>query len=348
MIRYILKRLAFLPLLLIALSLLIFSLIIFLSPYERLAVFIPNFETVSANIPLSELVTRYGLDKPFYVQYWNWVKELFHGNMGWSPSARMPVSEAIAKDFPVTLELMLLGFLIIFLGGIWLGTYTAIHHDQLFDQIARIATTFALSLPEFVFGLLLLVVFYAVLGWFPPGRLSIWAEDIVYSASFKRYTGMNTIDGLLNGNIGVFLDTLRHLILPAFAYAIGLVSSVLRLMRSSLLETLGKEYVMTARAKGLSERIVINRHARRNALLPVVTVSGGIFARMLGGAVIVENVFNLKGMGTFIVAAAQGLDFPAILGFSLIIGVVTILMNLLIDILYVILDPTIDLEAKNG
>jgi peptide/nickel transport system permease protein len=159
---------------------------------------------------------------------------------------------------------------------------------------------------------------------------------------------MNTIDALLNANIPVFLDAFRHLILPAFAYSLGLLSTILRLTRSSLLETLSKEYVMTARAKGLSEKIVIKRHARRNALLPIITVSGGIVARMLGGAVIIENVFNLNGMGTFIVAAAQGLDFPAILAFSLLIGIVTILINLLIDILYVILDPTINLEAKNG
>ncbi len=348
MLLYIVKRLAFLPLLLFALSVLIFSLVMFLSPYERLAVFIPNPETVSGSVSFEELIVRYGLDEPFYVQYRNWLAEVLKGNLGWSPSARMPVAEAIARQLPATIELMLAGFGIVFFGGVALGTYTAVRHNRAPDQAARVLTIFALSLPEFIFGLLLLVLFYAVLGWFPPGRLSMWAEDIVYSGDFRRFTGMNTVDGLLNGNFPVFLDALRHMVLPAIAYSLGLLSTILRLTRSSLLETLGKEYVLTARAKGLTEKIVVNRHARRNALLPVITVAGGIVARMLGGAVIIETVFNFRGMGSFIVDAAQGLDFPAILGFSLMIGVVIILTNLVIDILYVVLDPTISFEGRNG
>lgn len=348
MLLYIVKRLAFLPLLLFALSVLIFSLVMFLSPYERLAVFIPNPETVSGSVSFEELIVRYGLDEPFYVQYRNWLSEVLKGNLGWSPSARMPVAEAIARQLPATIELMLAGFGIVFFGGVALGTYTAVRHNRVPDQAARVLTIFALSLPEFIFGLLLLVLFYAVLGWFPPGRLSMWAEDIVYSGDFRRFTGMNTVDGLLNGNFPVFLDALRHMVLPAIAYSLGLLSTILRLTRSSLLETLGKEYVLTARAKGLTEKIVVNRHARRNALLPVITVAGGIVARMLGGAVIIETVFNFRGMGSFIVDAAQGLDFPAILGFSLMIGVVIILTNLVIDILYVVLDPTISFEGRNG
>lgn len=348
MIPYILKRLAFLPLLLIVLSALIFSMVMFLSPYERLAVFLPDPESATATVSFEDLIARYGLDEPFYVQYWNWLRQLFKGNLGWSPSARMPVSEAIARYLPATMELMFVGFVIVFFGGIALGTFTAVRHNKLPDQVARVATIFALSLPEFIFGLLLLVLFYAILGWFPPGRLSLWAEDIVYSPAFRRFTGMNTVDALLNGNFRVFLDALRHIVLPSIAYSLGLVSTILRLMRSSLLETLSKEYVLTARAKGLKERVVVNKHARRNALLPIVTVAGGIVARMLGGAVIIETVFNFRGMGTFIVDAAQGLDFPAILGFSLMIGIVIILVNLVIDILYVILDPTISFEGKHG
>lgn len=348
MATYILKRLAFLPVLLLLLSVLIFSMVMVLSPYERLAVFLPDPEAASANVSFEELISRYGLDAPFYVQYGNWLKEVLKGNLGWSPSARMPVSEAIAQHFPATMELMLCGFLLVFFGGISLGTYTAVRHNRMPDQVARVTTIFALSLPEFVFGLLLLVVFYAVLGWLPPGRLSLWAEDIVYSDSFRRFTGMNTVDGLLNGNIPVFLDALKHLVLPSIAYSLGFLSTILRLMRSSLLETLGKEYVMTARAKGLAEKIVINKHARRNALLPIITVAGGIVAKMLGGAVIIETVFNYRGMGSFIVSAAQGLDFPAILGFSLMIGIIIITINLLIDIFYVVLDPTISFEGKNG
>lgn len=343
MVRYILKRLLILPVILFILSALIFSLVMFLNPYERLAVFIPNADAVGSSIPFDELVSRYGLDKPFYVQYYEWLQRIVHGNLGWSPSARMPVAEAIARYFPATVELMSLGALIVFIGGIFLGTYSATHHNQFFDQAARLGTSIGVSLPEFIFGLALLVIFYAWLGWFPPGRLSSWAEDVIYLSSFHRYTGMNMLDSILNGRMDVFVDALRHLVLPSIAYSIGMFSTILRLMRSSLLETMQKDYVTTARAKGLPENVVIKKHARRNALLPVVTLAGMIVAKMLGGAVIVETVFNYRGMGMFIVTAAQGLDFSAILGTSLLIGIIIIASNLIVDILYTVLDPTVTL-----
>jgi len=344
MFRYLSKRLITLPLVLFFLTALIFSLVSFLSPYERLAVFIPNADVVGGNIPFDELVAKYGLNKPFYIQYLTWLNGVLHGNLGWSPSAGMPVGEALAKYFPATIELMLLGALIVFPGGIWLGKYTAVHHNRLPDQSARVATILSVALPEFIFGLVLLVFFYGWLGWMPPGRLSQWAEDVVCLSEFRHYTGMYTLDGLLNGRLDIAFDALRHLVLPALAYSIGLLATVLRMTRSSLLETLNKEYVMTARAKGLLERVVIRKHALRNALLPVITLGGSLIAKMLGGAVIVETVFNYRGMGMFIVTAAQGLDFSAILGASLMIGIIIIVTNLVIDILYVVFDPTVELR----
>ncbi len=342
--KYLLKRLMLLPVILIFLSMLIFSLVMFLSPYERLAVFIPNADAVDSSIPFDELVEKYGLDKPFYEQYFDWLGKVLQGNLGWSPSARMPVGEALLRYFPATVELMLVGILLVFPGSIFLGTMSARRHNKLFDQISRVGTTIGVSLPEFIFGLLLMVFFYGVLGVLPPGRLSGWAEDIVYLGDFRRFTGFMLVDSLLNGNPGIFWDALKHLILPATAYSIGLLSVMQRVVRSSLLETLKKDYVTTARAKGLAESVVVNRHARRNSLLPVVTVSGGMIARMLGGTAIVETVFNYRGMGKFIVTAAQGLDFSAILGASLLIGIIIVLTNLVVDILYTILDPTVVLE----
>ncbi len=343
MVRYVIKRLLLIPVLLLVLSALIFSLVMFLDPYERLSVFIPNPDAAVAGIPFDELIARYGLDKPFYIQYYDWLKGVFRGNLGWSASARMPVSQALSRYFPATLELMLLSGLLTFAGGIFLGTYAATHHNGLADQLARVGTSVGVSLPDFAFGLAALVIFYAWLGWFPPGRLSPWAKNIVHISEFNRYTGMNMLDAVLNGRLDIFVDSLRHLVLPALTYSIGLLSAVLRLMRSSLLETLGRDYVTTARAKGLRERIVIHKHARRNALLPVITLAGSIVARMLGGAVVVEVVFNYPGMGRFIVIAAQGLDFAAILGASLLMGMFIIVVNLIIDFLYMVLDPTVTL-----
>lgn len=343
MVRYVIKRLLLIPVLLLVLSALIFSLVMFLDPYERLSVFIPNPDAAVAGIPFDELIERYGLDKPFYIQYYDWLKGVFRGNLGWSASARMPVSQALSRYFPATLELMLLSGLLTFAGGIFLGTYAATHHNSLADQLARVGTSVGVSLPDFAFGLAALVIFYAWLGWFPPGRLSPWAKEIVHISEFNRYTGLNMLDAVLNGRLDVLVDSLRHLVLPALTYSTGLLSTVLRLMRSSLLETLGRDYVTTARAKGLRERIVIHKHARRNALLPVITLAGSIVARMLGGAVVVEVVFNYPGMGRFIVIAAQGLDFAAILGASLLMGIFIIAVNLIIDFLYTVLDPTVTL-----
>ncbi len=338
--KFIIKRLLTLPLILFILSGLIFSLVAFLSPYERLAVFIPDPE-VYAQAPVEELVILYGLDEAIHIQYLNWLKNVFLGDLGWSPSARMPVSRALSSRFPATVELMLLGQLVIFFGGIAIGTYTAKNHNKLGDHFFRFMTTLGIAFPGFVVGLLLLVIFYSWLGWFPPGRLSPWAMDVVGSLEFQRYTGMNTLDGILNGRFDVFLNSLRHMILPAFAYSLSTLAATIRLMRSSLLETLRKDYIYTARSKGLSEKVVVNKHARRNALLPVITFMGTSVPIMFGGAVIIETVFGYPGMGLFIVQAAHGLDFPAILGSDLLVGVVIVFVNLVVDLLYRILDPTI-------
>ena len=344
MIFYTIKRLALLPILLFLLSALVFSLVMFLGPYERLAVYIPEASTTNINVPLDELITRYGLDRPFYVQYFEWLKGIFSGNLGWSPTARMPVGRAIRTYFPATVELMVLGGVIIFAGGIFLGTYSAPRHNQLPDQIIRVLTIFGVSIPSFIFGLLLLVFFYTLNGLFPPGRLSSWATDVVTSSSFVRFTGMNLVDSIINGRFDVFLNSIRHLVLPALAYSIPMLSTILRVMRSSLLEVLNQEYITTARAKGLKENIVIKKHGRRNALLPVITLGGVIVARMVGGAVIVGTVFNYHGMGFFIATARKSIDFPAILGSTLLVGIIIIVVNLIIDLLYTVLDPTVELE----
>ncbi|MBA7577317.1 Dipeptide transport system permease protein DppB [subsurface metagenome] len=338
--KYIFRRLLLLPLILLILSFFLFSLVSFLTPYERLAVFIPNPDVLS-RIPVEELIRVYGLDQPFLQQYYNWFKNIMQGNLGWSASARMPVGKALAKKFPATIELLVLGQLIILFAGVTLGTIAGVRHNQIIDNVIKFFATFAISLPGFVIGIYLLVIFYAVLGFFPPGRLSNWATDVVLFSDFKNYTNLNLVDSLLNLRFDVFWDALRHLIAPSFAYSVSTLATTIRLMRSSLLETLHKDYVRTARAKGLKENIVIKKHARRNALLPIVTFIGTSIPVMFGGSVIIETVFNYPGIGLFIIQAAQGLDFPAILGSGLLVGTVIVLTNLTVDIIYHYLDPTI-------
>lgn len=341
--QYILKRILSIPIILFVLSVVIFSQVLFLSPSERLAVFIPSPEAFQ-NISLDELIIRYGLDEPIHMQYLNWLKQVLKGELGWSYSARMPVAQALALRIPATIELLLLGQVFIFFGGFFLGTYAAVKHNRFTDYVIRFFTVLGISFPGFVLALVLLIIFYVKLDIFPPGRLSLFAQDIVSSPEFNKYTGMYLIDSLLNRRLDVFTDALRHIILPSIAYSVGTLAAAVRLMRSSLLENMRKDYVNTARAKGLAENIVINKHIRRNAMLPFITFMGMEIPAMLGGAVIIETVFNYPGMGTFIVTAAHGLDFPAILGASLAIGFIIIIGNLIVDLLYRVLNPLINLE----
>jgi peptide/nickel transport system permease protein len=226
----------------------------------------------------------------------------------------------------------------------WLGIKAAINHDKFIDQLARVLSIVGYAFPTFVFGLLMLMIFYATLQWFPPGRLSDWATNVVYSSSYHTYTGLYTVDSLLNGRPDIFLDALRHILLPALTLIYVNWALILRVMRSSMLDVLRAEYTTVARAKGLPERVVINRHARPNAMIPVVTVGGLFFAGLLNGAVIAETVFNFHGVGWWATDAAIQLDAVSVLGVTLFSGALLILANLAVDIAYAFLDPRIRLE----
>jgi peptide/nickel transport system permease protein len=345
LITYIVRRLLILPLVIAGVSILIFSLMMLMSPYSRLAVYITDPDALKQGPEqLDEMIEALGLNDPAWVQYGRWMKEILHGNFGWSESARQPVLQAIVKLFPASAELSLYAaFPVIFL-GIWLGKISAVHQNTLTDHLSRVSAIIGWSFPTFVFGILALLIFYSILGWFPPGRLTLAASRIVHSSSFTSYTGMHTIDALLNGNLYVFFDALRHLVMPVFTLAYVSWAMILRLMRSSMLETLRQDYVVTARSKGLTERIVINKHAKRNALLPVTTVAGLMVAGLLNGVVVVETVFNYRGLGAFAASAAVQLDMPSILGFSLFNGILLVLTNLVVDVMYAFFDPRVRLE----
>ena len=193
----------------------------------------------------------------------------------------------------------------------------------------------------FVFGLVVLMLFYARLQWFPPGRLSDWAGQVVQASSFVHYTGMNTIDALLNGRLDIFLDALRHLVLPILTLAYIQWALLLKVTRSSMLESLRQDYVTTARAKGLSERAVINRHARPNAMIPVITISGFTIVGLLNGVIITETIFNYPGIGSIAAAAAVNLDVLTVLGFTLFNGLILLVANLVVDVMYAVIDPRV-------
>lgn len=341
MATYIARRIVLLPIVAFGVTLLIFALLQFLSPEMRAATFVTSPNQLNA---IDAIIRKYGLDKPIHVQYWNWLRALFRGNLGWSQTARLPVSGAIRAFFPATLELTFYAFVPIMLIGVWLGTAAAVHRDRLIDHLSRVFSISFRSLPSFVWGLLILMVAYGRLNWFPPGRLSLDAELFVRTDEFRTYTNLMTVDSLLNGQVWIFLDALRHLAGPVLTLTIISIALLVRITRSSMLEVLRQDYVRTARAKGLAEPVVIDKHARANALIPVITLSSLTFVGLLGGVVITETIFNFPGIGRWGAFAAQQLDVPGVTGFALFIAALTVLGNLAADILYAYFDPRIRLE----
>jgi len=354
MANYIIRRLLLVPVLLFGVTILIFGMLQFLGPTERSALYvrdIPRNERV-----LEGVIRKYGLDKPIYVQYWKWLwghKDpntgeieggILRGDFGYSRTASEPVVDIIKRRFPATAELALWSMLPVIAGGVILGVISAVNHNKPVDQIARVFSILGWSFPTFVFGLLVLMLFYAKLGWFPPGRVSDWANRVILSDEFRNYTHLITLDALLNLRFDIFLDALRHLILPIITLSYLNWALLLRVTRSSMLEVLRQDYITTARAKGLQERLVVLRHALPNALMPVVTIGGMMVVGLLNGVVITETVFNYPGMGKAAADAALNLDVVTILAFTLFSGFMLVIANLVVDILYAYIDPRVRLE----
>lgn len=341
MLNFIARRLALLPLVGLGVTILLFSLLQFLTPEMRASLYIKDPRQLGA---LESIIQKYHLRDPMPVQYGIWLKQVVRGDLGYSETAKMTVSQALLSFFPATAELALVTFIPIILIGVWLGTQSAVKKDQWLDHISRILSILGYSLPSFVLGLVLLMIFYGQLKLLPPGRLSLDADLFTHSEEFTRYTGFILIDSVMNGKLWVLLDALRHLILPAITLGYINVALLVRITRSSMLEEIHKDYVRTARAKGLSEPVIINKHARKNALIPVVTLSSLLFVGLLGGVVITETVFDYPGIGRWGVGAAQQLDIPAVMGFALLSAMLFVVGNLISDILYAYVDPRIRLQ----
>ncbi len=353
MVAYVIRRLLIMPFILLGVTLLIFAMLQTMGPVERSALYIRDIPRTEGQI--QGVIRRYGLDQPFFVQYWNWMVGLkdpetgervggvLRGDLGFSRTGREPVVDLLKRRFPATLELALWSALPIVALGIWLGIKAAVNHNKIIDQAARIFSILGYSFPTFVFGLLVLMIFYARLGWFPPGRLSTEFSQVILQPEYSQYTKLVTIDALLNGRFDIFLDALRHMVLPIITLSYLSWALLLKVTRSSMLESLRQDFVTTARSKGLSERAVINQHVRPNALIPVTTISAAVVAGLLNGVVITETIFNYPGLGSAAAAAAVSLDVLTMLGFALFNGILFVGIFLVVDVLYGLLDPRIRL-----
>jgi peptide/nickel transport system permease protein len=279
---------------------------------------------------------KFGLDKPITVQYVYYMKNLIRGDLGLSITTSQPVTKDLRRFLPATLELSGAAIIFAIICGMPLGVLAALNHNRFGDHVSRGISLIGASIPVFYLALLSLYLISFRFELLPfGGRLESG------QAAPQHVTGMYTIDALLAGDLGLFWDALKHLIQPAIvlgAFSMGIVA---RMVRSSLLEVLGQDYIRTARAKGLAERRVVGGHALRNAMIPTLTVMGLLTGSLLAGAVLTETTFAWPGLGRYAVDAASRLDFPAILGVTLISATIYIVVNLIVDILYGVLDPRI-------
>jgi peptide/nickel transport system permease protein len=276
-----------------------------------------------------------GLDLPLIQQFYLYLKNALNGNFGNSVLTTNPVMTDIRRAFPATIELATLGTLIGSLLGVPLGVLAAVKRGSFIDQVVRMTGLIGYSVPIFWLALLALVLFYAKLKWVAfPGRI-----DVVYEYSFTPVTGFYLLDSAMQGKWDVFRDAFRHIILPAALLGYFSLAYISRMTRSFMLNELAQEYIVAARAKGLSETRVIWGHALRNAAVPMVTVIALSYAGLLEGSVLTETVFSWPGIGLYITNSLQNADMNAVLGGTIIIGSVFIGINLLSDLLYRLLDP---------
>jgi ABC-type dipeptide/oligopeptide/nickel transport system permease component len=325
---YVLRRLIVLPLLIVGTSIIVFTLTrVGGSP---IAIYLSHEMT---DQEVAEIRERFGLDEPLPMQYLYWAGGVVRGDLGWSGVSSAPVTQVFPDKLAATMELAVAAAVVAVALGISLGTFAGARRDRLPDHLARLFSISGASMPVFWFAILLLIVFWVGLGWAPIGR-----SDPQLFARIPHPTGLYTVDALLAADLAAFRDALWHLVLPAIALGYGTTALIARMMRSSLVEELNEDYVDAARAKGLPERIVLRRHARRNALIPTVTVVGLSFGFLLQGTVVVEIIFRWPGLGRWMADAVLRGDQATILAYVLFTSVLFLVLNLVVDVLYAYLD----------
>ena len=317
----------------------------------------------ATDIVCNEFIHRHGLDKPILVQFGFYVNEIAHGDFGRSFRFSKPVDELLMERLPITVELSLAALLVSILVGIPLGVISAVRHNSWIDVVTMLWANTGVSMPVFWLGLMLAYIFALALKdtvfQLPPsGRLSpglitipfyeVWGLKLTEGSTtftlLDFISRMNILNGLLSSNFALVKDALVHLILPALALGTIPMALIARMTRSAMLEVLGQDYIRTARAKGLTQRVVVMKHAFSNAQLPLVTVIGLSLGSLLGGAVLTETVFNLSGVGRILYDAITARDYGIVQAFTVVIAIFFVVLNLVVDISYAYLDPRIRLE----
>ncbi|CAM5217374.1 peptide ABC transporter permease [Bosea thiooxidans] len=282
---------------------------------------------------------KWGLDQPIWYQYFVFLQGLVQGDLGISLATHRPVVEDIVQYAPATFELATVSFALALAVAIPLGIAAAVKRDSWIDHVARVIAMLGVSAPTFWLAFIVLALFYGGLQIAPgPGRLDI----AVFPP--QRVTGLYLVDSLLSGQWETFTNAAAHLVLPSIVLAASVVGMLMRTVRAAMLETLTQDYIRSARAKGLSKATIVLRHALPNALIPIVTLAGIAYAILLTGAVMTETVFSWPGLGLYTFRSAVALDFPALMGITLIVAVIYLFINLVVDLSYTVIDPRVVTE----
>lgn len=332
MLRFIFRRLVLLLPVLVGLTMLMF-IIARVLPGDPVALAAGPNATAGE---IARLRAEFGLDQPLVVQYLRYATGLLHGDLGVSLFSRRPVADDLLAYLPATLELVFAAMLLAVVLGIPGGLAAAVWRNRWPDYTSRVAALAAISMPRFFLGLLLQLVFAMWLRWLPlGGRFPIILDPPAF------VTGFLTVDALLAGDMEAFATALRHLSLPALAMCLSPLATIMRMMRASTIEVLQQDYVTTARAVGLSPRLIVFKYVARNALSATLTVIGLYFGWLLGGTVLVETVFDWPGIGLYATRSIVSQDFMPVIGVALAIGLIFMLVNLLVDVLYGVINPKV-------
>ncbi len=331
MTKYFIRRIIYLVPVLIGVSVLAF-LLIHLIPGDPAQIILGERATPEA---LAELRKNLGLNDPLYVQYLRFAGNILQGDFGRSVITNSLVLEELTTYFPATLELSIAAMLIAIAVGVSAGVIAAVKQYSWFDNLSMLGALMGVSFPIFWLGLMMIWLFGLVLGWLPP---SARLDPSIHLATI---TNIYFLDAILTGNGAALKDVLLHLVMPAFALATIPMAVIARMTRSSMLEVMRQDYIRTARAKGLTEWVIVLKHALKNAFLPVITVIGLQFGSLMGGAVLTETIFSWPGIGRMMYHAIMSRDFPMVQGGILAIAIVFVLVNLAVDMLYTFIDPRI-------
>jgi len=328
---YIIKRLLQIIPVVLGVTLIAFSLI-HLAPGDPVRTMLGQHATQQE---IDDIRAKYGLDQPLYVQYFIWLGHVLQGDLGRSILSHEQVTTEIASRFPNTIELAIAAMIFAILIGVVAGIISATKQYSVADYSVMGVALFGISMPVFWLGIMLMMIFGVFLGWLPiGGRIDLLLP-------FTRITGFMIVDSIIMGNGTALISVLRHLILPAIALGTIPMAIIARTTRSSMLEILRQDFIRTERAKGLSERKVIYKHAIRNAMVPVVTVIGLNFGLLLSGAILTETVFSWPGVGRLVVDSVYARDYPLVIGCILVFALVFVIVNLITDLLYTYIDPRI-------